>query len=319
MNLSIREAEYFLAIISEGNMTKAARQLYIAQPSLTLTVQKLEQQLGTKLFIREGNRMSPTYAGKRFEEACNKLVKICRDMENEFEDMNQLTSGKVIIGMPFNLICYVFPPLYSICRKQFPEIQVIPKEGVTKELETLLLNDMLDLIVVPLTLSNLSSVNAQTILQEQLILSVPEGHWMNEHAIKKEGSKRLYMDLKLADRQPFVMSLPGQRTRQATELIMREAGITPKVVFITRNVGTKIAMSATGLGLAIFPEHYLALGNHPKGANYYYMDGDYSVKWEIAVAYRKDTYFSNACAKCIEILTTLFKEGYTSDYADYQM
>lgn len=318
MNLSIKEAEYILAIVSEGNMSRAAQKLYVAQPSLTLTVQKLERQLGTKLFIRENNRMKPTYAGERFVEACNKLVKICRDVENEFEDMNQMNSGKVIIGMPFNLNCYVFPLLYSICQRDYPDIKAVPIEGSSWDLESMLLDGAIDLAVLPLPIKNQALLNSEIILEEQLVLSIPQDHWLNQHAQHLPDSRRPYIDISLTDGEPFVMSLPGQRTRLATETVLRSANVTPKIAFITKNVETKIRMSAVGLGLAVFPEHYLEFSPPPKGANYYYISNANHTDWKVAIIYRKDSYFSKASAHCKAILTHLFKDKQLADEKSIQ-
>lgn len=307
MNLSVKDAEYILAIISEGNLTRAAQRLYISQPSLSITVQKIERQLGVKLFTRENNRLRPTYEGKRFAEACSSIVKTCRDVETEFEDMRQSSGGKVTIGMPFNLICYVFPLIYRICQEKYPDLQLIPVEGDTRELEALLMDGTVDLVLIPYFIKNPENFNISTVFKEPLILSVPEEYPLNRHAEPCGDAALPYLDIRLADRQPFILNAPGQHVRQATETVFKRANITPKTVFITKNVATKIAMSAVGLGLAIFPEHYLTFSRPPKGANYYYIDQSYDPGWEVAVLYRKSAYFSSACSQCVDILTQLFQ------------
>lgn len=309
MNLSVKDAEYILAIISEGNLTRAAQRLYVSQPSLSITVQKIERQLGVKLFTRENNRLRPTNEGRRFAEACSSIVKAYRDVEAEFEDMRRSTGGKVTIGMPFNLTLYVFPLLYQICQEKYPDLQLIPVEGDTRELESLLMDGTLDLVLIPYFVKNPENFNISMVFKEPLILSVPEASPLNSHAELREGAALPYLDIRLADRQPFILSTPGQHVRQASETVFKRANITPKAVFITKNVSTKIAMSAVGLGLTIFPEHYLTFSHPPKGANYYYIDPAYDPGWEVTVLYRKSAYFSSACSQCVDILTQLFQNA----------
>jgi DNA-binding transcriptional LysR family regulator len=306
MNISTKEAEYILAIIQEGNLTKAAQKLYIAQPSLTQTVQKMEQQFGVKLFIREGHRMEPTYAGKRFVEMCSKIVKICRDVENEFEEISMRNHDRVIAGMPFNLASYIFPLLYTVFQKKYPDTKVIPIEGTSINLEKMLISGTVDIAIIPLPYKN-SSLEFQKIFEGKLVLSIPQNHWLNQHAQQKPGEHFPVIDIKLADREPFIMSLPGQRVRLATEKLFKQAGITPKIVFITKNIETKKRMSATGLGLTIFPEHYLEFYSTPAGANYYYISSQYDSAWTVGAIFRKDTYITNSASQCLSILTNLFK------------
>lgn len=65
--------EYVLAIAKEKNMTQAAKKLYISQPALTVTINKLEERLGVKLFDRTSNPIQLTYAGERYITRCKKL------------------------------------------------------------------------------------------------------------------------------------------------------------------------------------------------------------------------------------------------------
>ena len=309
MNLSIKDAEYILTIISEGNLTKAAQSLYVSQPSLSVTVQKIERHLGVKLFTRENNRLKPTYEGRRFAEACSNIVKTYRDVEAEFEDMRRSNGGKVTIGMPFTLICYVFPRIYQLCQEKYPDLQLIPVEGNTRELETFLMDGTLDMVLIPYFVKNPENFSISTVFKEPLILSVPQGNPLNAYAEVRGDAALPFLDIRLANRQPFILNAPGQHVRQATEIVFRRAHITPMTVFITKNVSTKIAMSAVGLGLAVFPEHYLTFSLPPKGANYYYIDPAFDPGWEVAVLYRKSAYFSSACQQCVDILTQLFQNS----------
>lgn len=308
MDISVKDAQYFLAVAAEGNLTHAAQKLYISQPALSFTVKKIEQQLNIKLFVRENNRLKLTYEGQRFAEACNNIVKICRDMENEFSDMKYANSGKVVVGMPFNLICYAFPLLYKNVKARYPEIHLTPVEGNTQELEALLFSGEIDVAFIPYFIKNPEQFNILQVFHEKLVLSVPEDHEMNRYAEKRPGYARPFLDFKLADHEPFVLNAPRQHVRFAAEQAFRNAGISPKTVFVTKNVTTSITTSAVGLGLALFPEHYLSFSKPPSGANYYYIDEEYDPGWRACVIYRKNTYFSDACRQCVEVLTKIFSD-----------
>lgn len=288
-------------------MTNAAKKLYIAQPSLTQTVQKMEQRLGVKLFTRSENRMKLTYAGERFAEACAVIVKTCRDVENELEDITKRYRGSVLLGMPFNLGSYIFPLLYLIYRREYPETKLVPIEGSSVDLENMLTDRTIDIAIMPLPVKS-ANLDSRIIFEERMVLSIPADNPLNERAVAVEGERYPHFDLRLAGGEPFVMSLPGQRVRLATERIFKQAGISPKVVFVTKSVETKKRMSAAGFGLAIFPEHYLSFYSVPTGANYYYLDRDLGATWSIGAVFRTDGFISHASAECLSILTRLFEE-----------
>lgn len=309
LNISIREMEYLLAVASEGNITRAAQKVYVTQPSLTQTIQKMEQYYETKLFIRGKKHMNPTRAGKVLIEACTKMVKIYRDAENELTDIADTKRGSLIIGMPFNLSSFIFPLLYSIYQKNYPDMRMVPVEGNSDELEKMLFNGVIDIGIMPLPLQS-SVLKYQEIFTERLILSVPRKHKLNSFAFNKKGERFPSIDIKLADKEPFVLSLQGQRGRVASEKIFREANITPSVVFVTKNVETKKRMSAVGLGLTMFPEHYLDFFSSPEGACYYYMDGINSARWTVVAAYLEDAYFLKGSRDCLSILTKMFVNGH---------
>jgi DNA-binding transcriptional LysR family regulator len=310
MDISVKEIQAILAIQEEGNLTRAAQRLYISQPALSMTLKKIEQELGAKLFSRQNNRLVATYAGKRFIEAGKNILKICRDVENEIEDQRQggVGKNKVVIGMPFNLISYIFPRLFTICREKYPWMQLIPMEGSTGELEAMLLSGELDLALVPAFIERQESFHIIELFSEKLVLSVPKDHPINYSAYTKPGINRPFIDFRQLDRQPFITSAPGQHVRQASDMAFKKAGITPKNIFVTKNVQTKITVAGAGLGCALFPEHYLKFSTMQGGANYYYIEDIYDPGWKVCIIYKKGTYFSDGCKQCTEILTDIFRE-----------
>lgn len=96
--MDTRLLEYFLAIAREGNMTRAAEQLHVTQPTLSKQLAKLEEDLGQELFDRTGRRMDLTQAGLLFRDRAQEIVdltlKTYQDMQQNLGDIK----GEVIIG-----------------------------------------------------------------------------------------------------------------------------------------------------------------------------------------------------------------------------
>ena len=98
--MNIHELNYVLCIAKHQNMTKAARELYISQPTLSKHLGKLERELGIKLFNRVDNCYIPTYAGRRYMEYASRVLELTRNWEKELEDLRSLNDGELNVAFP---------------------------------------------------------------------------------------------------------------------------------------------------------------------------------------------------------------------------
>ena len=85
--MNIHELNYVLCIAKHQNMTKAAQELFISQPTLSKHLGKLERELGIKLFSRVDNCYIPTYAGRRYMEYASGVLELTHDWEKELADL----------------------------------------------------------------------------------------------------------------------------------------------------------------------------------------------------------------------------------------
>ena len=84
--MNFTELNYILCIAKHQNLTKAAQELYVSQPTLTKYLQKLEREMDGKLFSRSGNSYTPTYLGRRYMEYAKKVLAVNQDWEKELQD-----------------------------------------------------------------------------------------------------------------------------------------------------------------------------------------------------------------------------------------
>lgn len=301
----IREIQYILTIIEQGNITKAAKELYIAQSSLSQSLKKTEQHLRCKLFKRIGNKLQLTYAGERFVQAGSKIVKIYRDLENELYDISQLQSGNIIIGIPYYLSSHVFPIIAPIFRKRYPCISIKLIEGNSREIEKLVISGNVDVAILPLPIES-SSIKHKILFQSRMILLMHKDNPLNEQGYQKYGFRFPHIDIKLADGAPFLLGQPGHRIRLINEIIFEKANISPEIVFMTRNLETIRRMASVGAGLAIMPDKYLDNIQTSSDLRCYFLEDEYDYQFEVGAAYLHDSYISEATKEFISIVRTLF-------------
>ena len=91
--------EYFVAIVDEGSLTKAAEHLYVSQPSLSQYLKRLEANLGVELFDRSASPLRLTYTGERYYQYVLQMMKLDENIRREFQDIKNQTSGRLRLGV----------------------------------------------------------------------------------------------------------------------------------------------------------------------------------------------------------------------------
>ena len=95
--MNFKNMEYFITVVSEGSVSKAAEVLNLSQQALSNSIARLEQELGCALFDRKQN-MNLTYSGKWFLESCNQILDLKRQTLLAIDDINGSSRGELRIG-----------------------------------------------------------------------------------------------------------------------------------------------------------------------------------------------------------------------------
>ena len=126
---------YVYEVYREMSFSRAAKKLFISQPSLSNAVRKTEQRLGAPLFDRSTNPIGLTDLGKEYIRAVELILDVENGFVNYLHDRNALQNGSVSIGGTNVFTSYALPPLVSQFTEQFPQIHIELVEAVTSELK----------------------------------------------------------------------------------------------------------------------------------------------------------------------------------------
>lgn len=138
----------FKAIYESRNISKAAEALHLTQPSLSRSLKKLEDDIGTELFSRSSTGLVPTFAGERYYAATLKILDIFDVLATEISDIDQLQKGRFTIGTTPQLSAQILPSVLPFFEKQYPSVEVITMEMHSKELEKALLEGSIDFALI---------------------------------------------------------------------------------------------------------------------------------------------------------------------------
>ena len=286
--MHIHELNYILCIARHRNLTKAAQELYISQPTLSKYLQKLERELGGKLFSKTGNTYVPTYLGRQYMEYARKMLEVHHQWTQELSDITSCSQGRLNIAFPPIRSSCLMPRIMPEFHRLYPGVKVNLYEEASGIQEKLLEDDELDFAVFNAGEPH-PRLSYEVLGREELLLMLPPESPRLRAAHEAPDRKYPWISLRNLRDEPFVLSFPDQTTGSTAATLLQEAGIEPDVVLYTRNLQTGGLMCLQGLGACFIPERYLDLlpGDAGKTCCSLGPEGVFS---DLAIAYRKDRY-----------------------------
>ena len=297
-NLTEREMEYLLRIRREKGIARAAQSLYIAQPSLSQILMKLEEECGFALFTREKDGVRETNEGSRFLDQVEELAGIYRKMRRQLEEFQQLKRGLVSFGIPINLGTSLLPDILPRFSALYPGVEVRFFENNSVELDRMVLEGRTDFNIMHFQ-SPKETLEYEILGVDPFCLAAPSS-W-GERLGLKEGAigKR---QLKELEREPFIMVARGQKLRQTADEILSQAQVKPKVLCSTKSMETAKRLVAAGMGLTLLPMSYTTLLSDRKGILCVPISEELEASWKIVIAYPKGEELPCCCREFLRLL-----------------
>lgn len=170
--MNIQNLEYFIVMAEEHNLTRAAERLHVSQQALSNHLQRLEDELGCRLFERRSG-LELTYSGKCFLESANRMLDIHRQTLNAINDVNQNIRGELKLGISHTRGQAILPLLIPSFSRIYPEVELSIVEASTKTLEEDLDKGSIDVLIgfMPFMLEN---AETRELMKERLYLVVPK-------------------------------------------------------------------------------------------------------------------------------------------------
>lgn len=302
--MDFKELTYILCIAKHQSISKAANELYLSQPTLSKFLKKIEYEIGTQLFHHINNQFTPTYVGERYLEYANRIMSIKRNWDEEFYKLMSLDNGQLTIAFPLLRSYCTIPDTLPIFKKKYPNIQVNVLEE-TYDVEGKLLNDdKIDLAIFNGQAQN-PKLEYQVLGSDETLLITSQSHPLARSGKIVSGCKYPWIDLKLFGNDNFILFDSNLHTGQVSMQLLDEAGITPKVVFRTRNVELQAQMAAEGLGVCFITESYLKHIKFKHQPNCFSI-GNPRIVSSLVLAYRKGAYLTPYALDYIKIVTEYF-------------
>ncbi|MGR5590047.1 LysR family transcriptional regulator [Peptoniphilus grossensis] len=302
-----RELLYIKTIADTKSISKAAEELFIAQPSLSQSLQRIERELGTHLFIREPRGMKLTYAGEKYYLMAKEILDIYSDFKSEITHINELKAGRLVIGIARYMGMNILPNVLPKFNKNYPNIEIIIREENTRVLENLVLGGNVDFALTHVHKKEMNEkINYEILKEDEFLLVTPKNYLINSDKIKVKDGKS-YVDLRDLEGEKFILLDINKGIRKVQDRTIKSYGINPEVVFTTKNFETAKRLAANGMGITIIPKDYLNIFSQDKSYDSFNLSGTEENIWYTAILTIPDIYKSQATKVFIDEVKRFFK------------
>ncbi len=249
--MTLTELRYIVALYETGHFRKAAERCHVSQPTLSVAVKKLEEELGVDLFERTRHRVMATPIGERVVEQARAVLQESRKLVSLAEQGKDPLGTVLSVGAIYTVGPYLFPRLVTRLHELAPQMPLFIEESYTASLRGKLSGGELDVIIVALPFTE-PEVVTQEVYREPFVILMPAGHPLAERErvdpAELAGYRVLLMGEGHCFRDQVLEACSGLQKAISDRQSQGEA------VLEGSSLETLKHMVASGLGITVLPE-----------------------------------------------------------------
>jgi DNA-binding transcriptional LysR family regulator len=235
----------FKEVAETGNITLASKRLFMSQPSISIQIQNLEREYGTRFFDRTNKGVTLTPAGQVFYQHAKEIIELLQDAGMAIADLSENKRWVINVGATLTIGEYVLPTILGHLFQERPDIDFTAKIANTLIIAQDVLEKRIHIGLVEGPVPEDNDLLVEPFGQDELVVIVPEHHvWAKRSSVT--------LDELAAER--MITREWGSGTRKVMELALEEAGLKPDELNITMELGSTQAIKqavAVGLGVSV--------------------------------------------------------------------
>jgi LysR family hydrogen peroxide-inducible transcriptional activator len=247
--MTLTELKYIVALARERHFGRAADACFVSQPTLSVAIKKLEDELNVSLFERGSSEVSLTPIGDRIVEQAQRVLENAALIKELAQHGKNPLNGSLRLGVIYTIGPYLLPALVSQMIRRHPEMPLLLQENFTAKLLELLKQGEIDVAILALPIAE-SGVSVLPLYEEPFYVAMPTSHpWADRVSIGAQELKRETMLLLGAGHcfRDHVLGICPELSRfsQASDGIQR--------TFEGSSLETIRHMVASGIGITLLP------------------------------------------------------------------
>ncbi|RIV19677.1 LysR family transcriptional regulator [Alicyclobacillaceae bacterium I2511] len=238
--MELLQLKYFQTVAKYEHITQAAKDLNISQPSLSITISRLEEELGVPLFLRKGRNIKLNEFGKSFLRRVNSVFNELEASKQEIQHLKGIENSRVSLATTSTrFLSGLFKEFFADC----PTATIHQYVDSAQKIETALRAGEIDYCITSPLITG-KEIECVTLLEDEILLVVPPNH---RHA--NQGSIRL---AEVAD-DPFIDLVENYSFRKLTDSLCKQAGFKPNILF-EGDPQFMFELLQSGMGVVLIPE-----------------------------------------------------------------
>ena len=173
--MTLTELKYIIAVARERHFGRAAEKCFVSQPTLSVAIKKLEDELGIALFERGAAEVTVTPVGQRIVEQAQRVLEETAAIRQIATQGKDQLASPLRVGAIYTIGPYLLPQLIPILHKRVPKMPLLLQENFTAKLAELLKNGDLDVIILSLPFSD-TGIVTQALYEEPFRVVLPAAH-----------------------------------------------------------------------------------------------------------------------------------------------
>jgi LysR family transcriptional regulator, hydrogen peroxide-inducible genes activator len=242
--MEIHQLRYFISVAEIGSFTRAAQACFVAQPSLSQQIRKLEEDLGQPLFERLGRRVRLTPAGRVLYERAAGILASLAEARDALRDPAHLAEGEIQIAAIPTVAPYLLPRLLRGFTTKYRRAEVTVHEDFTAEIVRHCASGDVDLGIVALPIED-ERLAVETLFSEELLAAIPASHAL---------ARRRRIALDDLTRERFVLLNEIHCLGEQIYRLCDRRGCTPAVTCRSAQLLTVQELVGLGQGVSLVPE-----------------------------------------------------------------
>jgi len=295
--MTIRHLSIFQAVCEcDCNSTKAAEQLHMTQPAVSLAIKELEEYYGIKLFDRIGRRLKITEAGKNLLQYAGHILSLFQDMETGLRNWD--SKGMLRIGSSITIGAQFLPGYVKTFTTLHSGITINACVQPSEVIERRLLNNELDFALVEGVPHDSNIVSIPYMTDVLSVICSAEGPWENNQVITPEEFLK----------HPVLLREPGSGTREIFDGVMALHGFSVTPIWEAESTTALINAVINGIGVAVLPHRMILPALRNNDIHIVKIQG-MEFQREFKIIYHKDKYLTPSARAFIDLVEH-FEENY---------
>jgi LysR family hydrogen peroxide-inducible transcriptional activator len=293
--MELHQLRYFVAVAQLENFTRAAQKCFVAQPSLSQQVIKLERECGGPLFDRSGRKVRLTDRGRTlFDRAIEILAAVEGAKRAITEDGD---AGQVTVGAIPTIAPYLLPPLLKRFLRDYPKTELTVSENLTEYTIQACLEGDVDVGVLALPISE-DQLEIEPLLTEELLLAMAAGHPL---------ATRRRVSMQDVSLERFVLLSETHCLGRQVVSFCKDQSCQPAISCRSAQLLTVQELVAAGNGVSLIPQMAVN-ADHSQHTKYRSLTGEKPTR-TIAMIWRKNRYHGPAVERFIAALRDYAANG----------